>query len=279
MPWCGLEQREKRASVAEFSLITFNCFGGLALGTRRRLLALAQELNRRADSVACLQEAQAHAHRKLLLGAAEYPYTCFEPFSYAPKGGLLTLSRLPIEQREFVLYRAREIVRPPALMDWALHKGVLLTRVTIGQVPIVVLNTHLSANYSMNWSAGNHYARVERSQLLQLAEIVRAQPLAAVVVAAGDFNIPRGSWLYDEFLAASGMADPLAGNTRPTHRMPLRLPAHLAKPIDFALVRLPELPGLAVHSDICFDQMVSLAGGARGFLSDHYGIELRISWD
>jgi len=279
MPWCGQAQRGAQASVGEFSLVTFNCFGGLAPGTRRRLRALAQELNHRPDSVVCLQEAQAHAHRKLLLEAAEYPYTCFEPFSYAPKGGLLTLSRLPIEQREFVLYRAREIVRPPALMDWALHKGVLLTRVSAGQVPVVVLNTHLSANYSMNWSPGNHYARVEHSQLLQLAEIVRAQPPAALVVAAGDFNIPRGSWLYDEFLAASGMADPLAGSTRPTHRMPLRLPAHLAKPIDFALVRLPRLAGVAVHSDICFDQMVPLPGGARAFLSDHYGIELRISWE
>lgn len=266
--------------MAEFSLVTFNCFGAPAPNVRRRLLALAQELNRRADSVVCLQEAQAHAYRKLLIQACtRYPFTCYQPFVHAPKGGLLTLATLPIEQYEFMLYRSREIVRPAALMDWVLHKGVLLTRLSLAGLPIVVLNTHLSANYSVNWNTDNHYARIEHGQLQQLAEIVRAQPPEALVVAAGDFNIPRGSWLYNDFLRESGMVDPLAGDTRPTHRPPLRLPSRFAKPIDFALVRLPELPGLSIYSDICFDQPVPLAGGRSGYLSDHYGVELRLTWD
>ncbi len=71
---------------------------------------------------------------------------------------------------------------------------------SLADLPIVVLNTHLSANYSVNWDTGNHYARIEHSQLQQLAGIVRAQPPEALVVAAGDFNIPRGSWLYNDFL-------------------------------------------------------------------------------
>ncbi|MBC8074967.1 MAG: endonuclease/exonuclease/phosphatase family protein [Chloroflexales bacterium] len=248
--------------------------------TRRRLLTLAHELNRGEHSVVCLQEAQAHAYANLLIQACtQYSHSGYEPFVYAPKGGLLTLARLPIEQREFALYRPRTVVSPLALMDWALHKGVLLTRVSVAQVPVVVLNTHLNANYRANWSANNHYARVEHGQLQQLAEIVRAQPPAALVVAAGDFNIPRGSWLYDEFLAASGMVDPLAGDTRPTHRMPAGIPAHFAKPIDFALLRLPALPGLSVKSDHCFTQQLPLVGGRHGYLSDHVGIELRVAWD
>src|SRR5262245_20311097 len=266
--------------MAHFSLVTFNCLGAPARNARRRLLALAQELRQRADNVVCLQEAQVHAYRKLLIQeCSQHRFSCFEPFVYAPKGGLLTLARLAIEHYEFMLYRSREIVRPPALMDWALHKGVLLTRLSIADLPIVVLNTHLSANYSANWNTGNHYARIEHSQLQQLAEIVRAQPPEALVVAAGDFNIPRGSWLYNDFVRESGMIDPLAGDSRPTHRPPLRLPSRFAKPIDFALVRLPELPGLAIESDLCFDQPVLLAGGRRGYLSDHYGVELRVTWD
>src|SRR5262245_5772476 len=69
---------------------------------------------------------------------------------------------------------------------------------------------------------------------------------------------------YLDFLRESGMVDPLAGDTRPTHRPPLGLPARFAKPLDFALVRLPELPGLTIESDLCFDQPVPLAGGRRG---------------
>jgi endonuclease/exonuclease/phosphatase family metal-dependent hydrolase len=266
--------------MTQFSLVTFNCLGAPATNARRRLLALAQELGERADNVVCLQEAQAHAYRELLIQAcSQHPFSCYEPFVHAPKGGLLTLATLAIEHYEFVLYRSRQIVRPPALMDWVLHKGVLLTRFSLADLPLVVLNTHLSANYSVNWNTDNHYARIEHSQLQQLAEIVRAQPPEALVVAAGDFNVPRGSWLYNDFLRESGMVDPLAGDTRPTHRPPLGLPAHFAKPIDFALVRLPELPGLAIESDLCFDQPVPLAGGRRGYLSDHNGVELRMMWD
>lgn len=248
--------------------------------TRWRLLALAEELNRRAYSVACLQEVQANMYRKLLVDAcAQYSAHVYEPFFHAPKGGLLTLARLPVEQRQFTLYTAREIVSPLAAMDLLLHKGVLLARTAIDGLPIVVLNTHLSANYSVDWSPNNRYARVEHSQLRQLAEIVRAQPAEALVIAAGDFNIPRGSWLYDDFLEHSGMIDPLAGDLRPTHRMPAGIPARLARPIDFALLRLPALPGLTVQSDLCFDQQLPLAGARRGYLSDHYGLELQIAWD
>jgi len=266
--------------MARFSLVTFNCFGAPTPMTRRRLFALAQELNQRAYSLVCLQEVQANLYRKLLIDACtQYPTHVYEPFFHAPKGGLLTLARLPIEQREFTLYRAREIVSPLAAMDLLLHKGVLLARIAIDRVPIVVLNTHLSANYSVDWSTNNRYARVEHSQLRQLAEIVRAQPAEALVIAAGDFNIPRGSWLYDDFLEQSGMIDPLAGDIRSTHRMPSGIPAHLARPIDFALLRLPRLPGLTVQSDLCFDQPLPLAGARRGYLSDHYGLELQIAWD
>jgi endonuclease/exonuclease/phosphatase family metal-dependent hydrolase len=228
----------------------------------------------------CLHVAQSNLYRKILVNACtQYHAHVYEQFFHAPKGGLLTLARLPIEQREFTLYRARAIVSPLAAMDLLLHKGVLLARTAIDHMPIIVLNTHLSANYSVDWSTTNRYARVEHSQLRQLAEIVRAQPAEALVIAAGDFNIPRGSWLYDDFLEHSGMIDPLAGDMRPTHRMPLGIPAHLARPIDFALLRLPPLPGLTVQINLCFDQPLPLAGARRGYLSDHYGLELQIAWD
>ncbi len=266
--------------MPQFSIVTFNSFGAPTPMTRWRLLALAEELNRLAYSVVCLQEAQANIYRKLLVDACtQYPTHVYEPFFHAPKGGLLTLARLPVDQREFTLYTAREIVSPLAAMDLLLHKGVLLIRTAIEGVPIVVLNTHLSANYNVDWNPNNRYARVEHRQLRQLAEIVRAQPAEALVIAAGDFNIPRGSWLYDEFLEQSGMIDPLAGDLRPTHRMPKGIPARLARPIDFALVRLSRLPGLTVQSDLCFDQQLPLAGARRGYLSDHYGLELQIAWD
>lgn len=266
--------------MAQFSLLTFNCFGVPAPMTRHRLLALAAELNRRPYSVVCLQEVQATIYRNLLLASCtDYPVRSYEPFVYAPKGGLLTLARLAVDQQAFALYRAREIVSPLAMMDIVLHKGVLITRTNVNGVPIVVLNTHLSANYNVDWNPNNRYARVEHNQLRQLAEIVQTQAADALVIAAGDFNIPRGSWLYDDFLAHSGMIDPLAGDLRPTYRMPRGMPATKARPIDFTFLRLPSLPGVTVHSDRCFDQQVPLTPKRQGYLSDHYGIEVHIHWE
>jgi endonuclease/exonuclease/phosphatase family metal-dependent hydrolase len=262
-----------------FSLVTLNCFGVPTPTTRPRLRALAQQLNHDPHDVVCLQEVQAHGYRTFLTQACtQYPASAYEPFFYAPKGGLLTLARLPITQRDFTLYHTRVIVSPPAVMDWLLHKGVLLTRGSRAQVPIIVLNTHLSANYSANWGPDNRYARVEQDQLQQLAAIVRAQPPEAIIIAAGDLNIPRGSWLAEEFLAASGMIDPLAGDARPTQRMPPGVPARFALPIDFALLRLPPLPRLRVQSEHCFSQQQPIPGARPGYLSDHVGIALRISW-
>jgi hypothetical protein len=101
-------------------------------------------------------------------------------------------------------------------MDWLLYKGVLLIELSCGPRSVVVLNTHLNANYSGDWRRENRYAQVEQRQLAQLAEVVAEQPADALVLVAGDFNIPRGGWLYDELLAAAGLHDPLASDRRAT---------------------------------------------------------------
>jgi endonuclease/exonuclease/phosphatase family metal-dependent hydrolase len=265
--------------MATFSLLTINCFGVPTPTTHARLLTLARELNARDDLIVCLQEVQSHAYRRLLTRAcASYPQAAYAPFVHAPKGGLLTLARSPIEDFQFMLYRSRDVPYPPSLMDWLLHKGVLATQLTYAGVEIVVLNTHLNANYSGNWDRRSRYTRGQAEQLRQLAEIVRAQPADALVVAAGDFNFPRDSWLYEEFLAASGMLDPLAGDKRPTVRAPLSFSERYSLPIDFAFVRAPERPGLRIESQLRFVEKALFSGRPR-FLSDHMGVELRVMWD
>jgi endonuclease/exonuclease/phosphatase family metal-dependent hydrolase len=269
--------------MTTFSLITLNCFGVPTPTTRRRLLALASELNRLEFTMACLQEVQSHTYRRLLVRACErYPAHAYIPFMHAPKGGLLTLARTPIENTHFTLYRDRGRWYTPAIADWILHKGALITSTTVDGVPIAVINTHLTANYSGDWRRSNRYAQHERSQLQQLAQIVSLQPTDTLVIVVGDFNIPRGNWLYKEFLAESGMIDPLAGDRQATFRPPRGIPGRYALPIDFTLFRLPQakpLPGLQIRSQLCFQEKYPLSARRKGYLSDHLGVELKISWD
>lgn len=263
--------------MSTFSLITFNCFGVPAPATHRRLLALAGELNRSDTTVVCLQEVQAQPYRVLLTRACSaYPYVAFEPYFHAPKGGLLTLAREPIAARSFELYRDRGQWYSPALADVALAKGILRTTFVIDGCDVVVLNTHLSANYRGDWANDNSYTRTERRQLLQLAEVIARQPAEAVVIICGDFNVPRGSELYHEFVRAAGVLDPLANHMRPTYRPLPGIPARYALPIDFTFVRPSARFHVEATSSQRFAERVPFGSG-QGFLSDHIGLELQVS--
>jgi endonuclease/exonuclease/phosphatase family metal-dependent hydrolase len=228
--------------------------------------------------VVCLQEVQAQAYRKLLVQACASYTGVYAPYFYAPRGGLLTLARQQITGNQFTPYRERGRLHSPAIIDWPLHKGVLRTSLVLEGLAVIVLNTHMNANYSGTWSADNHFVSTERAQLRQLAEIVNALPTTALVVATGDFNIPRGCPLYDEFLALSGMSDPLAGDPRPTYRPPLVIPKRYALALDFALIRAPPLPNFQVQADLRFSERRPMLGGGTDYLSDHYAVELRLSW-
>ncbi|GAB4199144.1 MAG: hypothetical protein OHK0022_19110 [Roseiflexaceae bacterium] len=260
-------------------MITLNCLGVPAPMTGRRLRTLARELEGDPADVVCLQEVQTNPYRKLLTQVCTgFGSSTFEPFVYAPKGGLLTLTRHSVTRAQFTLYRERGDWFGPSAADRLLHKGVLQSEFVCDGLRVVVLNTHLSANYRGDWSSENRYVRVERAQLAQLAELVRGLPREALILVAGDFNVPRDSRLFQTFLADSGLCDPLAGDTRPTYRPLAGLPAHFAKPIDFALLRAPELPGLHVQAGLCFTERMPLAGGGEGFLSDHCGISIDITF-
>lgn len=265
--------------MPEFSLLTLNTYGVPAPGTSARLRTLSHTLNDEAYSVICLQEVQSHLYRRLIQTTTHYRHSAYEPFWHCPKGGLLTLSRRPIDDSAFTLFSERGLWYTPALADWILHKGMLVTRMAVGDLPVVIINTHLTANYMGNWGHGSLYAEHEHNQLLQLAELVQEQPLEALVIVAGDFNVPRGSWLYESFIAASRLNDPLQDSFEPTIRPRMGLPSRYIAPIDYILFRSPPLRGCEVTSRLRFKDKVTFGNGRRDYLSDHIGVELCLTWD
>src|SRR5688572_233826 len=129
-----------------FSLLTLNCFGLWLPNTRRRLLALAKELEQSSYHVVCLQEIQLHKYQKLLVEVcASYPYVHYEPYFHCPKGGLLTLSRIPIVSTSFEPYAERGLWYTPMLLDRLFFKGMSITRLLWNDLPMVIINTHLLA--------------------------------------------------------------------------------------------------------------------------------------
>jgi endonuclease/exonuclease/phosphatase (EEP) superfamily protein YafD len=264
--------------IQSFSLLTLNCFGALMPNTSGRLWALAQELEQRPHQVVCLQEIQLHKYQRLLVKACpSYSYPFYEPHFHCPKGGLLTLSRVPVISKSFEAYTERGLWYTPMLMDKILHKGMLIKRLTWAGVPMTIINTHILANYVGDWGRHGMYARVEEKQLQQLAKTVRRQPADSIIIVVGDFNIPRGSRLYHDFLANSRLTDPLAGDTRPTLRIPPGVPARYSLPIDYAFVRMPSTYSLNIDCDLCLSNKYQISRWRQDYLSDHKGIEIRIT--
>ncbi len=258
----------------EMRLLTFNCFGvPLLSNTRARLRTLARELDAADVDVVCLQEIQLSRYLPLLRRSlTQYPHAAYEPYIYAPKGGLVILSRWPIESANFVLYRERGRWHSPAVADWLLHKGILAAGVRIGDHPVIVVDTHLIANYSGNWSRHNTYARQQHSELRQLAQVVHGVEANVPCVIAGDFNLPRGSWLYNDFVAEAGVIDPLSESEDPTYRPLSILPGRFQVAIDHVFIRPPRHQVVTASAQLVFQEPLTLVNGRTSYLSDHTGI-------
>ena len=261
--------------TASFSLLTFNCFGTPVPRARRRLRALANQLEGSDIELVCLQEVQLVFFQKLLIQAcASYPFQAYEPHLHSPKGGLVTLSRVPLAAQRFETYVEQGRWYLPTAMDRFLRKGMLISSLYWEDIPVVVINTHVIANYNGDWERQGVFARMQEKQLHQLAEVVAIQPSNALVVVVGDFNIPRGSRLYTNFLHWTGLIDTLAEDLRPTHRPPRGVPAHYSLPIDFTFVRVPTTLSLQITCDLRFSSKLQLTHRHHDYLSDHNAIEV-----
>ncbi len=242
-----------------------------------RLKTIARELQGRAIDLLLFQEVHLWTYARLLARALPaFPYSATAPYLYAPKGGLLTLSRWPIERQHFVLFDKRGHWHTPGLADWLQYKGILLTRFTQEGMTFVVVNTHLLANYAADWSGGNRYTRHQRAELEQLAWTLDEIQKDKLVLVAGDFNIPTDSRLYQDFVHSTGLYDPLSTNSQPTFRPPPFFPAYYTQPLDHVLVRAPEGMQVDVSAQIVLDKPVRLVDGQESYLSDHSAIQAEI---
>lgn len=270
---------EQERALAEYSLLTLNTFALPLPGGWQRLKKQAEELQRLDVQMLCLQEIQFTDYvLRLIDKLQDYPHSAFIPRYVAPVGGLMTFSRQPLLERQFIPYERRGRLFSPGFMDWLLHKGVLETRLALGSQPIVVLNTHLQANYDADWSRGNRFACIQYQQMQQLAQFVRRQPAGALVIVCGDLNFPRGTFLYTELLERGGLVDPLAGHPQPSYK-PFPLVAEKwSTTIDFVLLRLPAGQDIQLTADVVDIENRQASWAPLRFLTDHRALTLRLRW-
>ena len=246
-------------------LLTFNAL--MKGDVRPRLHALGAVLAQSRYDVVCLQEVLYRRHAGLLRrAAAQFGHHAWSG-SVLLEGGLVLLSRWPVGAARFTRYPRVG----PARAEYLMRKGAQVAVLESPDGPVLIANTHLSANRDDDWSPGNRYTAVARAELGHLAaELATAGPELPVVVV-GDLNVPRDSVALAEFLAATGLVDVLAGDTEPTFRPTPQWPAPPA--FDHVLVRPAPGRTVSAQARLVFREPVALPGGRSGYLSDHYGVE------
>ncbi|TDC62729.1 hypothetical protein E1200_24725 [Actinomadura sp. GC306] len=236
--------------------------------TRARLGVLAEILEAADYDVVCLQEVISPRNLAWLRRAVRsYPHVAHGSVFPVVRGGLVTLSRLPVVRQTYRTFTPTRPARP----EWLMRKGALFTRhqLPVSGTFVTVVNTHLSANMDMDWAPSNVYTKTEESELRELAAHIGRIDAAEPMAVMGDFNVPRDHRLFRDFASRAGLRDVLAGETETTYN-----PDYAAiGPIDQLLVR----PGMDAAARVVFKDRIRLPDGTETYLSDHYGIEATIT--
>jgi len=256
-----------------FRLLTFNCLWQGA--SRERLCAIAPILDESNVDFLCLQEVTQRRNVSLLQRhLSSYQPPEFEPYGVAVKGGLVNFARQPIERSSYEVFRGRG---PHWTLGWAdrlLRKGFLISWLRVDAFPVVVVNSHMLANYDEDWAPDNRFAREQQNDLAQLADAVGRLDRDALVIVAGDLNVPIASPMLKEFMAASDLLHSFTSGQGPApptirHAVPGK-PPHT---IDHVLFRGPTGRAVRASARLRFEEPVVLASGRPAFASDHFAVE------
>lgn len=223
-----------------------------------RYAAIAAAFEASEVDVVNFQEVLTYWHLRLLVRGLPSFRASYRRSMAGPAGGVVTFSRLPVESAR---YQRLAAPRSTELsLRWrGFLKGALVLRVA----GLSVVNAHLLANTDGDWSEANRFHAIHRAQLAALARLVESP-----CVVTGDFNIPRHKPLFQDFLAATRLADAFGGECPPTFQLAY-LPAGLhSQCIDFILTA-----GLTAESaEVLFENEVPLLG----YVSDHLGLQARL---
>ncbi len=262
----------------DFSLLTLNTYGVPFFLSWGRIARLAGQLDRYPVQVICLQEIQQNAYAGVISRRLKaFPHRAIAPNTFAPKGGLGIFSRIPLADYRFAAYPDRGLRWVVTFADWALYKGMLVARLAVQGQTVIVVNTHMNANYTGHWHPKNPLARVQRRQVGQLIRLVNDLPSEALVIVCGDLNFPPTSFLYEELITQGKLFDPLAGSEETTCR-PFRLaPSFWNITLDYILLRYPSGKRFEAKVDVLEVEDTNRELAFRRFLTDHKALVLQIT--
>jgi len=252
----------------KISLATFNLKGSpiLERDTYKRIKTLGISLNKKDIDIVNLQEVFTYYHLYLLKRKmSNFPYCLFEPFVFGPKGGLVTISKIPIQKASFVSYP-----NPKIFKRIFLGKGVLINK--IKDSAIYILNTHLTANRDNDWSKTNRFYPVHVSQIEKLKKAIENIKSFNFLIVSGDFNISKNSDLYKNITDKIQLKDVFKEYNFPTFHQEFMSKKEKSNRIDYILIKTKKRWSSTKKSHL-FTKAQIAKNINKGFLSDHIGLQ------
>ena len=239
-----------------------------------RMDAIGEKLSALRIDVVAFQEVWTSEARTALIGAGRSAglVHSFNLPDLLGGGGLLFLSRLPIESVHFEPFGLRGQAEEIGNLEFLSGKGFARIVLETSEGPIRLINTHLHARYSRRVPHAFVSHRV--GQIVQLA--VRSARERGPVVVMGDFNFTEGNAEYRVLTELMGVRDTAVELNRrlPTvlAGSPYRLRKRRDKRKDFIFVRDGERLGVTVRAlDQAFHRPFLVAGRPAA-CSNHAGI-------
>ena len=260
-------------AATKIRVLTLNClFHG---HVRARLGAIGPLLEEGRFDLVCLQEVAFQRHVRLLASLMpSYRTPVYRPFALGVMGGLVTFARVAVGRSSFEKFRRRGDWGTLGAADRIGRKGFLTTWLELEGASVIVVNTHLLANYDEDWAPSNRYAIQQLDELEQLGSALSRLERDALLLVVGDFNIPAANPMLVEFMERAGLRSAAAGTPAATYRT--TKPEAPGQQIDHVFFRPSPGDSFTVDSKLHFEDEVRLPDGGTRYASDHFGVEARL---
>lgn len=211
----------------QLTLISFNTFGVpfdgnnlvksfLRTNIRKRFKLIGKELNQLDTDIIALQEVYTYPHLNILRKEmTSYKYCYYKKFLIGPRGGVVTFSKIPMGTIKYKDFRSKGSMNNKSIVGRISKRGILTTK--IHGFSTYILNTHLTQNSDHDWAHGNKYVPVLKAQLEEIKSILSLLQNSTVFLL-GDFNLPKNSEIYYEFIKNNKLIDLFGQDITPTYR-------------------------------------------------------------
>ncbi len=230
----------------------------------------AQAISALDPDIICLQEVltyyQIRIFKKLL---PSHPYTSFQNSVIGPKGGLVVFSKLPLIKQGFVEFKKNGTFRNKSFIWKLLKNGILITKLV--NHPVILLNTHLTANFDWDWSLSNRFVPYLTSQLQQMKRTLEVYSDKNIVLSVGDFNMDRNTEIYKNFLKENAVTDIFADVDYTSMHEFYAQPGKEPPITDYIFLSKERYRVSVKEKNVVFKDKVT-EGKKEFYLSDHTGL-------